>query len=214
MGGNFHAHGTLSATQELCSPCVSPTSTSHAPLAFPTSQTQAQPISEINPNTQPNQMPFTFLLNNLQNDPLIQNTTQPIFVPSYATVLKSVPNLNQNKPTKKSLVDIMNGPSNSTIPIKTVTSFEGEPNVQFSTTEIQAMAIPFKLTLVGKFSYNRPSMELIRKFFNTLRLKGTFKVSLLDNRHVLIQLDVEEDYSCLWVRQTWYINGSAMRIFK
>ncbi|KAH9715523.1 hypothetical protein KPL71_021088 [Citrus sinensis] len=76
------------------------------------------------------------------------------------------------------------------------------------------MAIPFKLTLVGKFSYNRPSVELICKFFNTLRLKGTFKVSLLDNRHVLIQLDVEENYSCLWVRQTWYINGSAMRIFK
>ena len=62
------------------------------------------------------------------------------------------------------------------------------------------MAIPFKLTLVGKFSYNRPSMELIRKFFNTLRLKRTFKVSLLDNQHVLIQLDVEEDYSRLWIR--------------
>lgn len=86
--------------------------------------------------------------------------------------------------------------------------------MQFSTTEIQAMAISFKLTLVGKFSYNRPSVELIRKFFNTLRLKGTFKVSLLHNRHVLIQLDVEENYSRLWVRQTWYINGSAMRIFK
>ena len=64
-GGNFHAHRTLSATQELCSPCVSPTSTSHAPLAFPTSQTQAQPISEITPSTQPNRMPSTFLLNNL-----------------------------------------------------------------------------------------------------------------------------------------------------
>ena len=59
------------------------------------------------------------------------------------------------------------------------------------------MAIPFKLTFVGKFSYNRPSMELIRKFFTSLRLKGISKVSLLDNRHVLIQLDVEEDYSHL-----------------
>ena len=43
-------------------------------------------------------------------------------------------------------------------------------------------------------------MELIRKFFTSLRLKGTFKVSLLDNQHVLIQLDVENDYSRLWVR--------------
>ena len=87
----------------------------------------------------------------------------------------------------------MNGWTSSTILIKTVTSFEGEPNVQFSTAEIQVMTIPFKLTLVGKFSYNRSNMELIRKFFNTLWLKGTSKVSLLDNRHVLIQLDVEED---------------------
>ena len=86
--------------------------------------------------------------------------------------------------------------------------------MQFSTAEIQATAIPFKLTLVGEFSYNRPSMELIHKFFNTLRLKGTFKVSFLDNRHVLIQLDVEEDYSRLWVRQTWYISGSVIRIVK
>ena len=94
----------------------------------------------------------------------------------------------------------MNGSTSSTIPIKTVTLFEGKPNVQFSTAEIQAIAISFKLTLVGKFSYNRLSIELIRKFFNTLRLKETSKVSLLDNRHVLIQLDVEEDYSRLWVR--------------
>ena len=100
-GGNFHAHGILSVTQELCSPCVSPTSTSHAPLAFPTSQTQAQTISEINPNSQPNWMPSSFLLNNLQSDPLIQNTTQHTSAPSYTSVLKSVPNLNKNKPTKK-----------------------------------------------------------------------------------------------------------------
>ena len=108
----------------------------------------------------------------------------------------------------------MNGQTNSTIPTKTVTSFDGEPNVQFSIMEIQVMVIHFKLSLVGKFSYNRPSIELIHKFFNTLRLKGTYKVSLLNNQHMLIQLDVEENYSRLWVRQTWYINGNAIRIFK
>ena len=43
--GNSHAHETLSAAHDLCSPCVSPTSTSYTPLAFPTSQTQVQSIS-------------------------------------------------------------------------------------------------------------------------------------------------------------------------
>ena len=97
-------------------------------------------------------MPSTLLLNNPLKDLLIQNTTQPTSAPSHASILNYVPNLNQNKPTKKSFVDIMNDPTRSTIPTKTVTSFKGEPNVQFSIAEIQAMAILFKLTLIGKFS--------------------------------------------------------------
>ena len=32
---------------------------------------------------------------------LTQNTTQPTSAPSYASVLNSIPNLNQSKPTKK-----------------------------------------------------------------------------------------------------------------
>ena len=34
------------------------------------------------------------------------------------------------------------------------------------------MAIMFKLILVGKFSYNRPRMELIWNFFTSFGLKG------------------------------------------
>lgn len=86
------------------------------------------------------------------------------------------------------------------VPIKIVSSFEGESNVYFFTNEVQAMAAPFKLTLVGKFSYNRPRMELIQKFFASLGLNGKSQVSLLDNRHVLIKLNVEEDYTRLWVK--------------
>ena len=84
----------------------------------------------------------------------------------------------------------------------------------FSTDEVQAMAAPFKLTLVGKFSHNRPRLELIRKFFTSLGLLGKSQISLLDNRHVLISFHVEDDYTRLWVKQTWYVCGNAMRIFK
>ena len=86
--------------------------------------------------------------------------------------------------------------------------------MQFFVDEVKAMAIPFKLTLVSKFSYNRSYMELIRNFFSSLGLKENSQISLLDNCHILIKLDVEEDYTRLWVKQTWYINGNAMRIFK
>ena len=74
------------------------------------------------------------------------------------------------------------------------------------------MAIPFKLTLVGKFSYNHPRMELIRKYFSSLGLNRNSQISLFDNRHILIKLNVEEDYTRLWVKQIWYVYGSAMRI--
>ena len=45
-------------------------------------------------------------------------------------------------------------------------------------------------------------------------LKENSQISLLDNRHVLIKLDAKEDCTRLWVKQTWYGNGSAMSIFK
>ena len=76
------------------------------------------------------------------------------------------------------------------------------------------MAEPFKLALVGKFSFGRPPMDVIRKFFISLRLKGNSQISLLDNRHILIKLEIEEDYSRIWVRQSLYLNGRGMIIFK
>lgn len=39
-------------------------------------------------------------------------------------------------------------------------------------------------------------------------------MSLLDNTHMLIKLFLEEHYSHIWVRQTWYVNGWGIRIFK
>lgn len=90
----------------------------------------------------------------------------------------------------------------TTIPPKLIYLVRGEPAVHFSAAEIQTMAEPFKLSLVGKFSFGRPPMELIRNFFVSLGLKGNCQISLLDPRHVLIKLALEEDYSRIWVRHT------------
>lgn len=76
------------------------------------------------------------------------------------------------------------------------------------------MAEPFKLSLVANFSFGRPPMDVIRKFFISLGLKGHSQISLLDNKHVLIKLELEEDYSQIWIRQTWYVNGRSLQIFK
>lgn len=115
---------------------------------------------------------------------------------------------------KTSFSDVVLGPHNPAIPLKSVSLLHGEPYVIFSTEEIAIMVEPFKLVLVGKFSFGCPSMDIIRKFFISLDLKGNSQISLLDNRHILIKLSMEEDYSRIWVRQTWYANGQGMRIFK
>ncbi|GAY64198.1 hypothetical protein CUMW_231780 [Citrus unshiu] len=76
------------------------------------------------------------------------------------------------------------------------------------------MAAPFKLSLVGKLSFGRPPIDVIRKFFVALGLKGNVEISLLDPCHILIQLHLEEDYTRIWLRQSWFIDGRAMRVFK
>ncbi|XP_052295304.1 uncharacterized protein LOC127901763 [Citrus sinensis] len=90
----------------------------------------------------------------------------------------------------------------------------GEPAIFFSEEEINIMAAPFKLALVGKFSFGRPPIDVIRKFFVALGLKGNCEISLLDPRHILIHLHLEEDYTRIWLRQSWFIDGRAMRVFK
>ena len=102
----------------------------------------------------------------------------------------------------------------TTIPPKSISLVRGEPAVHFSAAKIQIMAEPFKLSIVGKFSFGRPPMKLIRKYFVSLGLKENCQISILDPRHVLIKLALEEDYSRIWVRQTWFINGRDMRVFK
>ena len=111
-------------------------------------------------------------------------------------------------------VDVVTGSAASPIPVKQVQLHRGEPAVHFSTAEIQEMVEPFKLALIGKFSFGRPPMDFIRKFFTSLELKGNSQISLLDNRHILIKLEIEEDFSRIWVRQSWYVNGRGIRIFK
>ena len=73
---------------------------------------------------------------------------------------------------------------------------------------------PFKMSLVGKFSFSHSPMDVIRKFFFCLfGLKRT-QLVLLDNRHDLINLQLEEVCSRVWVKKTWHINGITMGIFK
>ena len=59
----------------------------------------------------------------------------------------------------------MIGSAISLISVKLVQLHRGEPAIHFSTAKIREMAGPFKLAFIGKFSFGRPPMNVIRKFF-------------------------------------------------
>lgn len=211
-------------TTNFLAHAVAPTTGTHETLSqIPTHTTNPCDYStHITPSPQAHsastahaQMPPTQIQNTPHNDQTAQNASQPLPKPSYANITKSTTVWNNNASTQypKSL-DSLPGLTPSDIPIKPTTVYHGEPAVLFSKLEVQSMAAPYKLSLVGKFSFGRPKMPIIRQFFTSLGLKGNAQVLLLDPKHILINLELKEDYSRIWIRQFWCISGCTMRIFK
>ncbi|CAH9120260.1 unnamed protein product [Cuscuta europaea] len=68
--------------------------------------------------------------------------------------------------------------------------------------------------LVGYFFKTWPSMLNLRKSFEIIGFKGSFQLGLLNQKHVLIRFDLDEDYLRCWNKQTWTIHGCVMRVTK
>ncbi|KAL0905689.1 hypothetical protein M5K25_024129 [Dendrobium thyrsiflorum] len=77
----------------------------------------------------------------------------------------------------------------------------------FDDSVVSMLVAPFALTLVGKFMLRRPNLDVIRKFFVNLKLSGSFHSGLLDLRHISIQLSNDLDYSRIFSRRAFYIQG-------
>ncbi|XP_020549414.1 uncharacterized protein LOC110011984 isoform X1 [Sesamum indicum] len=98
--------------------------------------------------------------------------------------------------------------------IGTILTGEKGPTLLFIDAEIEVLAAPFRFALVGKFSHGAPSYSILHKLIAGTDIKNNFTVIMLNNRHVLISLSCEADYSRLWLRRIWYIQGYPMRVFK
>ncbi|KAL0928261.1 hypothetical protein M5K25_000134 [Dendrobium thyrsiflorum] len=71
-----------------------------------------------------------------------------------------------------------------------VTTHCGMAALWISEEEIEALVVPFQFTLVGKFTFRRPKLNLIHSFFFNLKLSKNFSVTLFDPRHILIKLSI------------------------
>ncbi|KAL0310327.1 UNVERIFIED_CONTAM: hypothetical protein Scaly_2938900 [Sesamum calycinum] len=98
--------------------------------------------------------------------------------------------------------------------IGSTNKINGLTTLIFSDSETQSLADEFKLALIGKFSHGSPPYSQLHRLLAKSGLKGAFTVSLLNNKHALISLSNESDYTRLWLRRIWIINGFPIRVFK
>lgn len=97
---------------------------------------------------------------------------------------------------------------------KTVSRHKGLPLVSFLDDEIDALAEPYRYSLVGTFWYGRPPMKVIREVFEKIGFHQDLRITLLDKSHILLTFRNEADYLRCFYRRSWQISGCHMRITK
>lgn len=92
---------------------------------------------------------------------------------------------------------------------------QGKLAIKFTCEEVHALAQPVQLTLVGKFmSKSPPKIFEIMSEFKKMSLKGGFSFNLLDARHLIITLFLEEDFTKLWFKGSLFIAGTTLVLTK
>ncbi|KAL0336663.1 UNVERIFIED_CONTAM: hypothetical protein Sradi_4878200 [Sesamum radiatum] len=79
---------------------------------------------------------------------------------------------------------------------------------------MEELAAAYRFSLMGKFSHRAPPNSHMHQLIARLGIKGMFTVSMINSKHTLISLSSEEDYSRLWLRSIWFLQGFPMRVFK
>ncbi|KAK6122748.1 hypothetical protein DH2020_043506 [Rehmannia glutinosa] len=98
------------------------------------------------------------------------------------------------------------------VPIGTYNEKVGKKVLGFSSSENDLLAASWKLTLIGKFSFAIPHPKGIDSGFSALNLKGTFSWSFANSSHIIIKLQLEEDFNKLWMGTLWSLGDCPMHI--
>ncbi|KAL2235289.1 UNVERIFIED_CONTAM: hypothetical protein Sindi_1261100 [Sesamum indicum] len=82
--------------------------------------------------------------------------------------------------------------------------------------EMEELAAPYRFSLVGKFSYGVTPYSQMHQLIARLGTQGTFTVSMIS---LLLDWALkarlhESNYSRLWLRRIWFLQGFPMRILK
>ncbi|KAL0327394.1 UNVERIFIED_CONTAM: hypothetical protein Sangu_1817400 [Sesamum angustifolium] len=91
---------------------------------------------------------------------------------------------------------------------------QGRPTLSFADAETEELAASYRFSLVGKFSHGALSYSQMHQLIARLGIQGAFTVSMINSKHTLISLSSKSDYSRLWLRRIWFLQGFPMRVFK
>lgn len=100
---------------------------------------------------------------------------------------------------------------------------KGYPAITFTKQHVTGLSQNFQCALIDKLSqgYNKTNpclgqspVDQLQKYFDALDFRGTFQLGLMDNRHLLIQFQLQEDFVRMYSRLVWYIKGIPLWIFK
>ncbi|KAM7462626.1 hypothetical protein LguiA_030747 [Lonicera macranthoides] len=118
--------------------------------------------------------------------------------------------------SSKSFAEVVSGNRAESIDLKEPSVYRGEPAVIFSEADILSLSFssPFKFALVGKFSHGCPALSDIRKVLESFDPKAPFTVGLMDNKHILMRFNHEDDFHRIWLREQWFVMRFPMRVFK
>ncbi|KAG6523062.1 hypothetical protein ZIOFF_012915 [Zingiber officinale] len=88
------------------------------------------------------------------------------------------------------------------------------PGIFYDSEEVKALSVPYKFSLIGKFSGRRPPPQIVYQGFKGLGLSSPYNIRFLRAGHIFLHLTSNEDMARIWTRGVWRIGGSILRIFK
>nr|DAD46384.1 TPA_asm: hypothetical protein HUJ06_016321 [Nelumbo nucifera] len=91
----------------------------------------------------------------------------------------------------------------------------GEPAVFFSDIEIEKACEPFRISLIAKCSYGRPSIPEIKSLLLAhFVLQKEVVIFVIDFTHFLFRFQCKEDFLKVWLREVIYLKGFLFQFFK
>ncbi|MQL98843.1 hypothetical protein Taro_031558 [Colocasia esculenta] len=130
--------------------------------------------------------------------------------------LSSVANTDPGRRSYAQIISSTKPPPSIPIGIKPPSFTDsGEPAVFFTREEVSKSIQTLKFALITRCPFGRCSIPDFKSLLSQrMLLKGEYIVSVLNNRHLLLRFEEEEDYLKVIMRRSLYLKGLLYRFFK